>query len=175
MFNKKMTSVFVTVLSLMLFGSLAEGQADRPPAGVANYTRIDATFACAGATPVEAIPDLKRGGFASIINFRMPDEQGANVEESKAMAAKVGLKYIHLPFRTPTTELADAFLKAVRDPANQPAFIHCGAANRAAAMWLIKRLEVDQWDEDRAVKEAEALGMRSANLKEFALDYAKKR
>jgi len=175
MLKNKVPLVFVTALCLVLSGSLAQGQADKPPAGVSNYTRIDATFACAGATPVEAIPELKKGGFASIINFRMPDEQGANIEESKAMAAKVGLNYVHLPFRTPTTEIADAFVKAVTDPSNQPAFIHCGAANRAASMWLIKRLEVDKWDEGRAVKEAEALGMRSANLKEFALDYAKSR
>ena len=173
MLKNRIPLVLVTVLSLTLFASLAQGQADRPPAGVTNYTRIDATFACAGATPVQAIPELKKGGFASIINFRLPEEQGANIEESKAMAAKVGVKYIHLPFRTPTPEVADAFLKAVTDPANQPAFIHCAAASRAASMWLIKRLKVDGWAEDRAVTEAEALGMRSAALKEFALTYAK--
>ena len=43
---------------------------------------------------------------------------------------------------------------------------------RAAALWLIKRLEVDGWDADRAMKEAEALGLGSAALKKFALDYA---
>ena len=143
-------------------------------AGVSNYTRIDATFACAGGTPVQAIPELKKQGFASIINFRMAEESGANIEESKAEAARVGLKYVHLPFRTPTPEVADAFVKAVTDPANQPAFIHCAAANRAASMWLIKRLKVDGWDEDRAVKEAEQLGMRTPALKEFAIAYAKR-
>lgn len=173
------SSLLVTagLLSLAVAGRVAPlaGQQAAAPSGVSNYTRIDATFACAGATPVQTIPELKKHGFASIINFRMPEESGASIDESKSEAAKVGLTYIHLPFRTPTTEIADAFVKAVTDPANQPAYIHCAAANRAAAMWLIKRLKVDGWDTDRAVKEAEQLGMRTPALKEFAIAYSKRR
>jgi uncharacterized protein (TIGR01244 family) len=161
------------VLCLALFISVAAGQRETPPAGVTNYTRVDATVACAGATPVEALPELKKSGFASVINFRLPEEQGANIEESKATAARVGLKYIHLPFRTPTPEIADAFLKAVADPMNQPVYIHCASASRVGAMWLIKRVKLDGWDVDRATKEAEQIGLRAANLKEFALDYVK--
>jgi hypothetical protein len=41
-------------------------------------------------------------------------------------------------------------------------------------MWLIKRLVVDGWDEDRAVKEAIGLGQTSQELRDFAIDYAKK-
>ena len=37
---------------------------------------------------------------------------------------------------------------------------------------MIKRLVVDHWDVDRASKEATALGMTSAALKQFAIDYA---
>ena len=42
-------------------------------------------------------------------------------------------------------------------------------------MWLIKRLVVDRWDEDRAVKEAMALGQTSETLRKFAIDYAASR
>jgi protein tyrosine phosphatase (PTP) superfamily phosphohydrolase (DUF442 family) len=67
--------------------------------------------------------------------------------------------------------LIDRFLKAVTDPANQPAFIHCASANRAAALWLIKRVEVDKWDVDRAVEEASALGLTNPALKAMALEH----
>jgi len=40
-------------------------------------------------------------------------------------------------------------------------------------MWLIKRVQLDGWDVDRAMKEAELIGLRAANLKEFALNYVK--
>jgi protein tyrosine phosphatase (PTP) superfamily phosphohydrolase (DUF442 family) len=63
------------------------------------------------------------------------------------------------------------FLAAVTAPANQPAFIHCAAGGRAASMWLIKRMEVDGWDQQRAVEEATALGLTNERLKQFALDW----
>ena len=44
--------------------------------------------------------------------------------------------------------------------------------NRAATMWLIKRLAVDHWDVDRATCEAIALGQSSPMMRQFAIDYA---
>jgi uncharacterized protein (TIGR01244 family) len=161
------------LIAMSVAGTPLLAQRETGPAGVPNYTRVDATVACGGATPVQALPELRKNGFASVINFRMATEQGAEIEASKAEAAKVGLKYIHLPFQTPTPEIADAFLKAVADPSNQPVFIHCASANRVGAMWFIKRVKLDRWDTDRAMKEAETIGLRAPNLKEFALNYVK--
>jgi uncharacterized protein (TIGR01244 family) len=166
----------VRVLALLAAASMlapvVQAQRETAPAGVVNYTRVDATVACAGATPVQALPELKKNGFASVINFRMPEENGANIDEAKATAAKVGLKYIHLPHQTPTPDIAGAFLKAVADPANQPVYIHCASANRVGAMWLIKRVVVDDWEIRRAIEEAAAIGLTHENLKKFAVDYA---
>ena len=157
-----------------LFGAtVAAAQQEGAPPGVVNYTRVDATVACAGATPPEAIAELKRLGFTSIINFRTAQERGASIEASQAAAREIGLKYFHLPFRTPSVALTESFLNTVADPANQPVFIHCGSANRVGAMWLIKRVKLDGWDVEKAAAEAEAIGLRSAGLKEFALDYVK--
>jgi len=36
---------------------------------------------------------------------------------------------------------------------------------------MIKRMQVDKWDADRAATEATALGLTSSPLKSFALDY----
>jgi uncharacterized protein (TIGR01244 family) len=172
MLKSRFTTVVILVSAVLgIYVPTTVAQQQTGPAGVSNYTRVDATVACAGATPVQALPELKKDGFKSVINFRLAEEPGANIEESKAMAAKVGLNYIHLPLRTPTPEIADAFLKAVADPANQPVYIHCGSANRVGAMWFIKRVKLDGWDTGRAMKEAEAIGLRSENLKAFALEY----
>ena len=65
----------------------------------------------------------------------------------------------------------DTFLKAVTDRKNAPAFLHCASGNRAAALWMIKRMEIDKWDADRAGTEAAALGLTNPALKTFALDY----
>ena len=146
-------------------------QQDEAPDGVVNYTRIDATVACAGATPADAMPALKALGFASVINFRTAEEDGANIEASQDAAAEAGLRYIHIPFRAPTPEVTEEFLEAIADSANQPAYIHCASANRVGAMWFIKRVKQDGWEEDRAMAEAETIGLRSERLKEFAVGY----
>ena len=151
----------------------AVNQAEEGPEGVVNYTRIDATVACAGATPPEAMAELKARGFASVINFRTAGERGATVDAGQAAAEAAGLRYHHLPFREPSAEVAEAFLATVGDPSNQPAFIHCGSANRVGAMWLIKRVKQDGWTVDNALAEAQTIGLRSEGLTEFALAYVR--
>jgi uncharacterized protein (TIGR01244 family) len=115
--------------------------------------------------------DLKRIGFASVINFRTAEEDGANIEASQAAAVGAGLTYIHIPFRAPNAEATEAFLTAISNTDNQSAYIHCGSANRVGAMWFVKRVKQDGWDSDRAMAEAETIGLRSERLKEFAVAY----
>jgi uncharacterized protein (TIGR01244 family) len=142
--------------------------------GVTNFHRLETTIACAGAIKVEAVPELKKMGFASIINLRQDSEPGANVEAEAAAAKAIGMAYYHIPFdgQNPDTAAADKFIDAITAKGNDPAFIHCSGGNRAATMWMIKRLVVDHWDADRAWKEASELGMTSVALKQFAIYYA---
>jgi hypothetical protein len=39
-------------------------------------------------------------------------------------------------------------------------------------MWLIKRLVIDHWNEDRALDEAADLGLNNPKLMQWALHYA---
>ena len=160
------------VMALLCVGtSGTAGAQEEAPPGVVNYTRVDATVACGGATPPEAMADFKRLGFVSVINFRTAQEEGANIEASQAAATAAGLKYFHLPFRAPNPEVAEQFLEVIAETTNQPVYIHCGSANRVGAMWFIKRVKQDGWDTARAMEEAEAIGLRSEALKEFARGY----
>jgi uncharacterized protein (TIGR01244 family) len=141
--------------------------------GVTNFARVETTIACAGATTPGAVAGIKKMGYASIINLRQASEPGADIEGEAAAAKAASINYVHLPFNaaSPDPAVVDAFLKAVTAPANQPVFLHCASANRAAALWMIKRIQVDKWDADRAGAEAAALGLTSPALKTFALDY----
>lgn len=164
---------------LALAAAIVAAQPSQPQkenvAGVRNYTRVDATVACGGATSVDALPELKRRGFVSVINLRTAAEPDANVEAEAEAARAAGVKYIHIPITTASPEPAqvDAFLKAVADSTNQPVYIHCGSANRVGAVWLIKRVLLDGWDVERATKEAELIGLTNPALKTFALEYVK--
>jgi protein tyrosine phosphatase (PTP) superfamily phosphohydrolase (DUF442 family) len=142
--------------------------------GATNFARLETTVACGGATKPEAVPELKKMGFASIINLRLANEEGANNDEEAAAAKIAGIKYFSIPFngQSPDPAVADRFLTTITTPENEPAYIHCHTANRAGAMWMIKRLVVDHWDTDKASTEASALGLTSPALKKFAIDYA---
>jgi uncharacterized protein (TIGR01244 family) len=173
-------TIFFSISALLLVlaaGLVVTGQqADKPPVpGVTNFSRVDATVACGGATTTEAFPALKAEGFKSVINLRQAEEPGANIEQARAAATAAGLAYIHVPMNghEPKAEAVDAFLAAVKDPANSPVYIHCASANRVGAVWLVKRVLVDGWDVARATAEAERIGLKSPVLKQFALDYLK--
>ena len=142
--------------------------------GAMNFTRLETTVACGGATKAEAVPEIKKLGFASIINLRAPSEPGADVDTEAAAAKTANIRFYNIPFngQQPDPAVADKFLDTITAPGNEPAYIHCAAGNRAAAMWMIKRLVVDHWDTDKATQEAKALGMTSVALQKFAVEYA---
>lgn len=145
--------------------------------GIVNFRRLETTVACSGAIKPEALPNIKKMGFVSVINLREPAESGANVVEEGVAAKAAGLKYYSVPFNanSPDPAAADKFLKAITTQGSEPAFIHCAGGGRAATMWFIKRMLIDHWDIDRASKEATDLGMNSPKLKQFAIDYVETR
>ena len=145
--------------------------------GIVNFAKVETTVACAGATTPAALAEVKRMGYASVINLRQANEPGADIDAAAAAAKAAGINFIHIPFNaaSPDPMLVDNFLKAITDKANQPAFIHCASANRAAALWLVKRIAVDKWDVERASTEAAALGLTNPALKAFAIEQAQKR
>jgi uncharacterized protein (TIGR01244 family) len=143
--------------------------------GVRNYSRVDATVGCGGQVDPAAMASLKSEGFVSVINLRLPTEEGANVEQGRAAAQAAGLKYIHLPFNaaSPDPKVVDSFLAAVADRANQPVFIHCGSASRVGGMWTIKRALQDKWPLEKALAEGKAIGLNNPGLETFITDYIK--
>jgi protein tyrosine phosphatase (PTP) superfamily phosphohydrolase (DUF442 family) len=94
--------------------------------GIRNFAKVESTVACAGAINSSAIPEIKKMGYASIINLRLPTEEGADVDGNIAAAKAAGIPYFHIPFTaaTPDPAAVDTFLKTITAPGVQPAFIH---------------------------------------------------
>ena len=172
----------VAIVVLLSYAAIAAAQSPgstvtkQTVSGITNFSKVETTVACAGATTPAALADVKKMGYNSVINLRLASEAGAQIDEEAAAAKAAGINYIHLPFnaQSPDPMLVDNFLKAITDKTNQPAFIHCASANRAAALWMVKRIVVDKWDVAQATTEAEALGLTNPNLKTFAIEQAKK-
>jgi protein tyrosine phosphatase (PTP) superfamily phosphohydrolase (DUF442 family) len=149
------------------------GQQELPP--IRNFMRQNEQF-CTGAQPrLEHLVKLKAEGVKAIINLRQPSEHRAEEEEAKAK--ELGLKYFNIPveYANPKEEQATEFLKITDDPENRPVFIHCTAAIRVGAFWMIRRVLRDGWTVEAAEEEAKKVGLREApHLNEFARKYIEK-
>jgi uncharacterized protein (TIGR01244 family) len=170
---KRIVLLFVMVAAGVSMAA-AQSQVKKPAVpGITNFAQVETTVACAGAVTPASVAEIKKMGFGAIINLRLANEQGADIDAEAAAAKAAGINFVHLPLNgaSPDPAVVDRFLKTVSESGNQPAFIHCASGNRAAAMWLIKRVLVDKWDDDRAIAEASDLGLTSQPLKTFALDY----
>ena len=167
-----MRRAFLTVL-VVSAAAVAGAQEKMDRAGITNFTKVDAVVACGGATETAALEGLKNDGFKAVINLRQASENGANIDENSARAKALGLNYIHLPLngQAPDNKIVDQFLAAVADKSNQPVYIHCGAASRVGAVWMIKRVLQDGWPVEKATEEAKFIGLRGAPLEQFALKY----
>lgn len=163
-------ATFALALALAV-PAFAQTKQDYP--GVTNFTRVDATVACGGATEVATLDLLKKDGFKSVINLRMASEPGVNLEQNQAKAKELGLNYVHIPFSagSPDPKVIDTFLATIADKTNQPAYVHCGSAQRVGAVWLAKRVIQDNYSIEKATTEAHAIGLSNPGLEKFALQY----
>ena len=143
-------------------------------AGISTFAQVESTIACGGTTTPDAIREIKRMGFKTVVNLRLASEPGALVDEEGAIVRSLGMTYVHLPFniQTPDPKLVENFIAAVAGSANTPAYVHCAAGGRAAALWMIKRVKADGWTQAAALDEANALGLND-RLRPFALNYLK--
>ena len=108
-------------------------------------------------------------GVLTVICLRKPEE--IDWDEAEAVRA-LGLSYLNPAFQSPE-ELTDETLQAVRRElsAGRPMLLHCGTANRVGALWLAYRALDGGLTYGEALCEAEAVGLKSAALRERVRSY----
>jgi uncharacterized protein (TIGR01244 family) len=165
----------LALLAILWFTSQVPAAAPPSPADVPpirNFMRVTPEFCTGGQPRVEHFAQLKSEGVRAVLNLRLPGEHRA-AEEQEAVE-KAGLKYFNVPveFSKPLPESVDEFLKITDDPANRPMFIHCTAAIRVGAFWMIRRVLRDGFTPDAALAEARKVGLTpTPHLEEFARAY----
>jgi uncharacterized protein (TIGR01244 family) len=177
---KRITIVVATAFvaaTHLLGGSRVAAQAataaaaqELPP--IRAFLQVDPQFCTGGQPRPEHFAMLKQQGVKAVLNLRTPGEHRA--EEEQAAVEKQGMKYFNIPvvYTAPTTEQVDEFLRITDDPANRPMFIHCTAAIRVGAFWMIRRALRDGMTVDAALEDAKKVGLSNApHLEEFARAY----
>jgi len=165
--NKNKPVYVLMILLLTLSSAVAQD-----PGEIRNFLRVNKDFCTGGQPKLEHLEKLKADGVKSILNLRQPSEHRAAEEEAKAK--ELGLRYFNIPvaYGNPNEEQVAEFLKITDDPENRPIFIHCTAAIRVGAFWMIRRVLRDGWKIEDAQAEAEKVGLReSPHWLEFARKY----
>ena len=157
----------------MLVAAPVIAQQELPP--IRNFLRVNEKFCTGGQPRLEHLAKLKAEGVKTIINLRTPGEHRASEEEETAK--QLGLRYYNIPvvYGDPKEEQVTEFLKLTDDAQNLPAFIHCTAAIRVGAFWMIRRVLRDGWTIEAAEEDAKKVGLQNApHLTEFARNYIEK-
>ena len=145
--------------------------------GILNFLKLNDQVWTGGQPTDEHWAKLKDAGIKVIINLRPPGEHKGELEAAKVK--ELGMSYFNIPvsFREPDELDADEFLKVTDEQLkNGPVFIHCAAAIRVGAFWMIRRVLRDGWESDKALEEANKIGLRNnARLIEFAKQYIEKK
>jgi len=142
------------------------------PPDIRNFLQVTPEFCTGGQPRIEHYARLKADGVKAVLNLRQPTEHRAEEEQQAVEAA--GLKYFNIPvsYQNPSDADVDQFLKITDDPANRPMFIHCTAAIRVGAFWMIRRVLRDGMAIDAALEEAKKVGLREApHLDQFVRAY----
>jgi protein tyrosine phosphatase (PTP) superfamily phosphohydrolase (DUF442 family) len=124
---RRLAGIVVVTAAFAVTGTTVRAQVVKEEVpGIRNFARVETTVACAGAITADAIPAIKKMGFASIVNLRLASEQGADVDIHRAAAKTAGIRYEHIPFsaQMPDPAVVDTFLKTITAPGVAPAFIH---------------------------------------------------
>jgi uncharacterized protein (TIGR01244 family) len=160
---------------LLLTVTVLAAQTPAPTADVSsirNFLRVNTDFCTGGQPRPEHFAQLKAQGVRAVLNLRTPGEHRA-AEEQEAVE-KAGLKYFNIPveYQHPSAEQVDRFLEITDAAANRPMFIHCTAAIRVGAFWMIRRVLRDGFTEQAALEEARKVGLvPTPHLEEFARTY----
>jgi protein tyrosine phosphatase (PTP) superfamily phosphohydrolase (DUF442 family) len=142
--------------------------------GVANACQILPGLLTGGQPTEEQLRALKDAGGSIVLDVRDPMEPRP-VDEA-GVVAQLGMEYVNIPIRAGALDdaILDRILAVLRSARGRTIFFHCGSGNRVGGA-LIPHFILDQgMEEPDAVDQAMRVGLRSAEMMEWGLSYARR-
>ena len=142
-------------------------------AGLPNAAEPVSGWITGGQPTEQQIKAFKTAGGQVVVDNRDPMEPRPFDEPATVRAA--GLEYISLPIvhGTVTTETMEQMHQVLKRLEGKKALLHCSSGNRTSAA-LIPYLMIDKKiEQEDAVDLAMSIGLRSAELMEIAVQYAR--
>jgi protein tyrosine phosphatase (PTP) superfamily phosphohydrolase (DUF442 family) len=144
--------------------------------GIVNAAEPVPGLVTGGQPTAEQLAALKAGGCDVVLDLREPMENRPIDEPTAVRAA--GLEYINIPIAG--TALNNETMERVRNTLKDLAtkgrktFCHCGSGNRPAASLIPHFVLEKGMSEEEAIDAAMVLGLRRAELVEWAVGYVRR-
>lgn len=132
--------------------ALLEPRNDLP--GLPNFARVSPVL-YRGAQPTrEGFLALREMGVKTVVSLRM-------LHSDRELLAGTGMRHLRIPAKAwhPEDEDVAMVLRIVREPENQPVFVHCEhGADRTGAVMAVYRMIEQRWSVDDAAAELPRFG-----------------
>lgn len=142
--------------------------------GMPNACQLLPTVITGGQPSAAHLESFKAAGGEVILDLRDPMEPRP-VDEA-ALAHSLGLEYVNVPVGagTLTDETLDRVLDVLHRSSGRQVLVHCASGNRVGGVLLPFLVNDEGFDEEDAIGQAMRVGLRSAELMEWGLDYARR-
>ena len=177
-----MKKLFAILFSLILIGCTEDKKETKVNShevipGFKATQYMDIYFA--GQPTDENFAELKKAGFASVINLRQATEGSYTEAKEKEAVEKASLIYTHIPM-SGSEELTDELISKITSAIMKnrklgKTLVHCGSGNRAA-YWAGGHFFKDhKFSKEESMSVAKSLGLTSSKLTDKLEDYLSKK
>lgn len=142
--------------------------------GVANACQILPHLITGGQPTAAQLHALKDAGGDMVLDIRDPMEN--RLIDEPALVGQLGMEYVNIPVRAGSLDdqTLERILTVLRGAESRTMFFHCGSGNRVGGA-LIPLLILDHgMEEQDAVDQAMRVGLRSLEIMEWGLEYARR-
>lgn len=141
--------------------------------GVPNFHQVNDHVFRSGQPADGSWQNLSKLGVKIVIDLRRPDEHSTAAEAQAVTAA--GMQYVNVPMKGVVAPSPDQMAKVLSIlDSSEKILVHCHrGADRTGAVIACYRISHDNWQNQRALAEAKAFGMRwtQMGLKRFIMSF----
>ena len=142
---------------------------------VANACQILPNVITGGQPTAEQLKALKEAGGGIVLDLRDPMEPRPVDEAS--LVPQLGMEYVNIPVRAGSLDdsMLERILSVLRGAGERTVFFHCGSGSRVGGALIPYFILDEGMEEQDAVEQAMRVGLRSAEMMEWGLDYARRK
>jgi len=143
--------------------------------GVTNACQPVPNLVTGGQPAATHLEALKAAGVALVLDIRDPLEP--RPFDEPALLRSLGVEYINIPVQSGalSENLIERILDVLRSTRDAPVFFHCASGNRVGGALIPYFMLDHKMDEEDAKLQAMRVGLRSGELLEWGLDYARRK